>query len=189
MCSVVSCLQYFPGRPVVMNLLRSVDSWLQNQSGGEITYEALRKILDNSAQVSKDRGVYCRRTPISFDLVHQYRDELGTFCSFLSVKPTPKLFLVNLFLSVFHLWYSSDSEVVCPLHTALRKYMNANWDKEQTFVSLSREASKRKGNERRGDQNRRHGITKCTRLMWGRLSGSSLVVPLRYQGHLSVLLL
>ncbi|TMS20258.1 Sulfhydryl oxidase 1 [Larimichthys crocea] len=42
--------KYFPGRPVVMNLLRSVDSWLQNQSGGEITYEALRKILDNSAQ-------------------------------------------------------------------------------------------------------------------------------------------
>ncbi|KAM8744623.1 sulfhydryl oxidase 1 [Acanthopagrus schlegelii] len=41
--------KYFPGRPVVMNLLRSVNSWLQNQTGDEISYEALKKILDNSA--------------------------------------------------------------------------------------------------------------------------------------------
>ncbi|KAM9358276.1 sulfhydryl oxidase 1 [Symphorus nematophorus] len=42
--------KYFPGRPVVMNLLRSVNSWLQNQTGDEISYQAFREILDNSAQ-------------------------------------------------------------------------------------------------------------------------------------------
>ncbi|XP_029003372.1 sulfhydryl oxidase 1 [Betta splendens] len=42
--------KYFPGRPVVMNLLRSVDRWLQSQPGDEIQYEALEGILDNSAQ-------------------------------------------------------------------------------------------------------------------------------------------
>ncbi|XP_031163256.1 sulfhydryl oxidase 1 isoform X2 [Sander lucioperca] len=42
--------KYFPGRPVVMSLLKSVNSWLQNQTGDEISYEALKEILDNSAQ-------------------------------------------------------------------------------------------------------------------------------------------
>ncbi|XP_041791004.1 sulfhydryl oxidase 1 [Chelmon rostratus] len=42
--------KYFPGRPVVMNLLKSVNSWLQNQAGDEISYEALRGVLDNLAQ-------------------------------------------------------------------------------------------------------------------------------------------
>ncbi|XP_039668279.1 sulfhydryl oxidase 1 isoform X1 [Perca fluviatilis] len=42
--------KYFPGRPVVMSLLKSLNSWLQNQTGNEISYEALREILDNSAQ-------------------------------------------------------------------------------------------------------------------------------------------
>nr|XP_046247607.1 sulfhydryl oxidase 1 [Scatophagus argus] len=41
---------YFPGRPVVMNLLKSVNSWMRNQTGDEVRYEALREILDNSAQ-------------------------------------------------------------------------------------------------------------------------------------------
>uniref|UniRef100_UPI0037E78FEC sulfhydryl oxidase 1 n=1 Tax=Semicossyphus pulcher TaxID=241346 RepID=UPI0037E78FEC len=41
--------KYFPGRPMVMNLLRSVESWL-NQAGDEISYVAFREILDNSAQ-------------------------------------------------------------------------------------------------------------------------------------------
>lgn len=40
---------------MVMNLLRSLNSWLQDQSGNEISYEALKKILDNTAQVSPDR--------------------------------------------------------------------------------------------------------------------------------------
>ncbi|XP_026201552.1 sulfhydryl oxidase 1 isoform X2 [Anabas testudineus] len=42
--------KYFPGRTVVMNLLKSVNSWLQNQQGDEISYEAFRAMLDNSAQ-------------------------------------------------------------------------------------------------------------------------------------------
>ncbi|XP_070765510.1 sulfhydryl oxidase 1 [Enoplosus armatus] len=42
--------KYFPGRPVVMNLLKSLNSRLQNQTSDEISYEALREILDNSAQ-------------------------------------------------------------------------------------------------------------------------------------------
>ncbi|XP_051232737.1 sulfhydryl oxidase 1 [Dicentrarchus labrax] len=42
--------KYFPGRPVVMNLLRSVNSHLQNQTGDEISYEELREMLDNPAQ-------------------------------------------------------------------------------------------------------------------------------------------
>ncbi|KAM7011990.1 LOW QUALITY PROTEIN: sulfhydryl oxidase 1 [Tautogolabrus adspersus] len=44
-------VKYFPGRPTVMNLLKSVNSWL-NQAGDEISYEALREILDNTAQSS-----------------------------------------------------------------------------------------------------------------------------------------
>ncbi|GLD75075.1 sulfhydryl oxidase 1-like protein, partial [Lates japonicus] len=42
--------KYFPGRPMVMNLLKSVNSWLQNQTTNEISYEAFKEILDNSAQ-------------------------------------------------------------------------------------------------------------------------------------------
>lgn len=42
---------------MVMNLLRSLNSWLQDQSGNEISYEAMKKILDNTAQVSPD-GVW-----------------------------------------------------------------------------------------------------------------------------------
>ncbi|KAM7409911.1 hypothetical protein PAMA_001411 [Pampus argenteus] len=42
--------KYFPGRPMVMNLLQSVNSWLQNQTGNEVSYKAFEEILDNSAQ-------------------------------------------------------------------------------------------------------------------------------------------
>ncbi|KAK2835535.1 hypothetical protein Q5P01_016019 [Channa striata] len=42
--------KYFPGRTVMMNLLSSANSWLQNQAGDEISYEAFQEILDNSAQ-------------------------------------------------------------------------------------------------------------------------------------------
>ncbi|XP_053706991.1 sulfhydryl oxidase 1 [Synchiropus splendidus] len=44
--------KYFPGRPVVVNLLKSVNLWLQNQTGDEVSYEAFRKLLDNTAQTS-----------------------------------------------------------------------------------------------------------------------------------------
>lgn len=40
---------------MVMNLLQSLNSWLQDQSGNEVSYEALKKILDNTVQVSPDR--------------------------------------------------------------------------------------------------------------------------------------
>lgn len=40
---------------MVMNLLKSLNSWLQDQPGDEISYEALEKIIDNRAQVSPDR--------------------------------------------------------------------------------------------------------------------------------------
>ncbi|XP_028260221.1 sulfhydryl oxidase 1 [Parambassis ranga] len=43
--------KYFPGRPVVMNLLRYADSWLQKQTADQISYEAFRDILDNKAQI------------------------------------------------------------------------------------------------------------------------------------------
>lgn len=46
------CLQYFPGRPIVMNLLKSVESRL-NQSGDEISYDELKEKLDNTAQVGQ----------------------------------------------------------------------------------------------------------------------------------------
>lgn len=42
--------KYFPGRPVVINLLQSLNSWLQNQTGNEVFYQAFEEILDNSAQ-------------------------------------------------------------------------------------------------------------------------------------------
>lgn len=40
---------------MVMNLLKSLNTWLQGQSGNEVSYEALEKILENTAQVSPDR--------------------------------------------------------------------------------------------------------------------------------------
>ncbi|XP_024134693.1 sulfhydryl oxidase 1 [Oryzias melastigma] len=43
--------KYFPGRSVVMNLLKSVNSWLQNTTADQISYEAFREMLDNKAQV------------------------------------------------------------------------------------------------------------------------------------------
>uniref|UniRef100_A0A087XSB9 Sulfhydryl oxidase n=1 Tax=Poecilia formosa TaxID=48698 RepID=A0A087XSB9_POEFO len=43
--------KYFPGRPVVMNLLKSLNTWLQNQNKGPISYEAFRERVDNTAQV------------------------------------------------------------------------------------------------------------------------------------------
>ncbi|XP_040896863.1 sulfhydryl oxidase 1 [Toxotes jaculatrix] len=43
-------VKYFPGRPMVMNLLKSAKSWLESQVGDEISYEAFKEILDNSAQ-------------------------------------------------------------------------------------------------------------------------------------------
>ena len=55
-CSVC-CLQYFPGRPVVMNSLKSLNSWLQVQTANEISYKAFREVLENTAQVSKNSAI------------------------------------------------------------------------------------------------------------------------------------
>ncbi|CAL8308272.1 unnamed protein product [Lota lota] len=43
--------KYFPGRPMVTNLLKSVDSWLKAQGGAEVSYSELQDVLDNTAQV------------------------------------------------------------------------------------------------------------------------------------------
>ncbi|KAM9797699.1 sulfhydryl oxidase 1 [Syngnathus typhle] len=43
--------KYFPGRPMVTNLLKTLSSWLQNQTGDQISYQAFSQILENSTQV------------------------------------------------------------------------------------------------------------------------------------------
>ncbi|CAB1331911.1 unnamed protein product [Coregonus sp. 'balchen'] len=43
--------KYFPGRPVVRNLLTSVDTWLKDQNDTELSYSSLRDALDNTAEV------------------------------------------------------------------------------------------------------------------------------------------
>ncbi|XP_072245636.1 sulfhydryl oxidase 1 [Leuresthes tenuis] len=42
--------KHFPGRPVVMNSLKSLNSWLQVQTAKEISYKAFRDVLENTAQ-------------------------------------------------------------------------------------------------------------------------------------------
>ncbi|XP_054645250.1 sulfhydryl oxidase 1 [Dunckerocampus dactyliophorus] len=42
--------EYFPGRPMLMNLLKSLNLWLQNQAGNQVSYQAFLEILENSAQ-------------------------------------------------------------------------------------------------------------------------------------------
>ncbi|KAF7667812.1 hypothetical protein LDENG_00042930 [Lucifuga dentata] len=42
--------KFFPGRSMLVNLLKSVNSWLQNQMGDEVSYAALMEIVENSAQ-------------------------------------------------------------------------------------------------------------------------------------------
>ncbi|XP_015254552.1 PREDICTED: sulfhydryl oxidase 1-like [Cyprinodon variegatus] len=50
--SYISVLaKYFPGRPVVMNLLKSLNSWLKNQTVDQISYKAFKENVDNTAQV------------------------------------------------------------------------------------------------------------------------------------------
>lgn len=68
---VVSWIQFFPGRPMVMNLLKSLNAWLLDQPGDEISYEALEKIIDNKAQVSPDRvWTFLLRTEYHFSREH-----------------------------------------------------------------------------------------------------------------------
>lgn len=153
------CLQYFPGRPVVMNLLHSLNYWLQEQSDYEISYAAIEQILDNTAQVSEWRTAWT--FPIN---------------------------LSNFRTDLVHL---QNSEVVLPhiLH------LGSTWmqNKRRAFVSLSKNASTRKHRKRRGRAYRAAvaGRTEgspsqnAPRLMWGHLSGSSLVISLRYQDHSS----
>ncbi|CAM4718052.1 unnamed protein product [Leuciscus chuanchicus] len=44
--------KYFPGRPFVKSALKTVDDWLQLQTGTEIRYSDLRDVLDNAAKSS-----------------------------------------------------------------------------------------------------------------------------------------
>ncbi|XP_061895501.1 sulfhydryl oxidase 1 [Entelurus aequoreus] len=43
--------EYFPGRPMLMNLLKSLNLWLHNQAGDQVSYQAFMEILENSGQV------------------------------------------------------------------------------------------------------------------------------------------
>ncbi|MEQ2200105.1 hypothetical protein XENOCAPTIV_022658, partial [Xenoophorus captivus] len=42
---------YFPGRPVVTNLLKSLNSWLQNQTADHISYKEFKETVDDMPQV------------------------------------------------------------------------------------------------------------------------------------------
>ncbi|XP_035769044.1 sulfhydryl oxidase 1 [Neolamprologus brichardi] len=42
--------KYFPGRPIVTNLLKDLNSWLQKQTADRISYEAFKEKLENDAQ-------------------------------------------------------------------------------------------------------------------------------------------
>uniref|UniRef100_A0A8C6NLW6 Sulfhydryl oxidase n=1 Tax=Nothobranchius furzeri TaxID=105023 RepID=A0A8C6NLW6_NOTFU len=39
--------KYFPGRPVVVNLLKTLKAWLQDQTENKISYKAFEDVLDN----------------------------------------------------------------------------------------------------------------------------------------------
>lgn len=41
--------KHFPGRPMVRNLLERLSSWLQSHAGAEVSYEAFKQILENTA--------------------------------------------------------------------------------------------------------------------------------------------
>ncbi|MGH0125188.1 UNVERIFIED_CONTAM: hypothetical protein FKN15_027581 [Acipenser sinensis] len=43
-------VKYFPGRPVVMKLLHSLESWLKSRDDPELQYTALETVLDNEVQ-------------------------------------------------------------------------------------------------------------------------------------------
>ncbi|KAK9970911.1 hypothetical protein ABG768_026814 [Culter alburnus] len=44
--------KYFPGRPSVKSALKTLDNWLQLQTGAEIRYSDFRDVLDNTVQTS-----------------------------------------------------------------------------------------------------------------------------------------
>ncbi|KAJ7992831.1 hypothetical protein DPEC_G00266100 [Dallia pectoralis] len=44
-------VKYFPGRPLVMNMLKSVGTWLKDQKDPEVSYSSLKDALDNTAEV------------------------------------------------------------------------------------------------------------------------------------------
>lgn len=135
-----------------MNLLKSVNSWLQNQQGDEISYEAFRAMLDNSAQVS-----------------HLFHSQ---------TNPTTK---IKSFLSVLHLSFmgfrNAPSIRYCTGVTG--KYMNANW--------AGRHLKRKEARGQEASVYQTAGRTEsgwsqnATRLMWGHLSGSSLLIPLNYK--------
>ncbi|XP_035270619.1 sulfhydryl oxidase 1 [Anguilla anguilla] len=43
--------KYFPGRPMVQNLLQSVDAWLKERGDSELLYSSLQDMLDNTGQI------------------------------------------------------------------------------------------------------------------------------------------
>lgn len=63
-------MQYFPGRPIVTNLLKDLNSWLQKQTADRISYEAFKEKLENDAQVSSDRDKLHIIITIKMNLVH-----------------------------------------------------------------------------------------------------------------------
>lgn len=53
----------------MMNLLKSVNLWLHNVTGDEISYQAFREIVDNSAQVSQTRQILTLTIKVVMNLV------------------------------------------------------------------------------------------------------------------------
>nr|XP_006635303.1 PREDICTED: sulfhydryl oxidase 1 [Lepisosteus oculatus] len=43
--------KYFPGRPVVMNLLQALDSWLTDYKEFKVSYSSIKAVLDNAGEV------------------------------------------------------------------------------------------------------------------------------------------
>lgn len=105
---------------MVMNVLKSLNSWLQeNQTGDEISYETFREILDNSAKVSQDSAAL--DNVVSFDRAQQYRNELWTSCQ-ANIHFNFFFFLISLsslafigFSSGLSITYCIEEEHECKL--------------------------------------------------------------------------
>lgn len=140
-----------------MNLLRSVNSWLQNQTGDEISYEALKKILDNSALVSRDRAV---QTNIHLIIAMKLGRLVHSCWSSQHCNYSALTFCLSFILCI-HLF-----RILCPLHTALRKFTNANlwllwaWARRLLGKKEGRGGETRQISSCR--ENREQGIAKCT---------------------------
>lgn len=123
-----------------MNLLRSVNSWLQNQTGDEISYEALKKILDNSALVSRDRAV---QTNIHLIIAMKLGRLVHSCWSSQHCNYSALTFCLS-FIFCIHCIQNSLPITYCIEEVHKCKFV--------TFVSLSTQAFREKGRERRGNQ-------------------------------------